>query len=63
MRLLNRDCYVFDISDDNNDNLYKRRLVFEFATWLSEQNFTNPDISCSEWVNMFFNQKIKSLGQ
>lgn len=57
MRLLHRDAYVFDISDDHNDALYKRRLVFEFASWLSEQNFTNPDVSVSEWVTTFFNQK------
>lgn len=57
--LLIRDNYLFDVYDEEGEMLYKKRLTFEFASWLSEQNFTNPDISCSEWVNTFFSQKYK----
>lgn len=44
---------------ESDRQLSNKRLVYEFASWLSQQNFTNPDVSLHEWVERFFKQREK----
>jgi len=56
---LGRDFY-FDTGKTTEDydrlELDEKRKVYEFASWLQQQNFTNPDMSVSDWVNKYFNE-------
>lgn len=41
---------------ENDGQLQSKQLVYGFASWLQQENFTNPDMSVSDWVNKYFNE-------
>jgi len=36
-----------------NEKPVKRSELIDFCSWLSEQNFTNPDININDWVDEY----------
>lgn len=41
---------------DLKTGLQAKRLIYMFTQWLQNENFTNPDMSVSDWVNKYFNE-------
>jgi len=61
MKLLDEDHYIYTKSIGHSEvneltDLTARQVVYNFAMWLKDENFTNPDMSVSDWVNKYFNE-------